>query len=707
MRQRTSGSNIPRIATGLFLVFVSAWSLTAVAATSAGNVVIEYYHPGLDHFFITSDPAEQAAVDSGAAGPFQRTGNSFAAGGPNAVCRFYGSQSPGPNSHFYTADAGECADLKRIQGVTPASQKRWNFESNDFATTSAVNGACAAGLLPVYRAYNNGFTRGVDSNHRITSNFVAYQQTVAAGWKAEGVVMCAPPSASITISGLARFESVPTDPATGKLLYSNAVTKPVRGASVQVVSAVGGIVLATGTTSSTGTYSLSIPAPQPVFMRVRAEMKKTAGPGGTWDFTVRDNTQGDALYALDTATFTPTIGANTLNLLAGSGWGGAGYTGARSAGALAILDVVYDASQKVLAASPNVAFPPLQLMWSVNNRPTGGDRAAGLIGTSHFSSSTSAGRRIYILGAADSDTDEYDRPVVAHEFGHYLQEAFARDDSIGGSHSGGDLLDMRVAFSEGWGNAWAGMALNTQYYTDSSGVGQGSGFRVDLAARPASKNGWYNERSVQYLMYQWHANPAIGFTPIFNVLASMPVTLPAIGAVSSIHSFAHYLKLQVPGQIAAINSLLNLEQITVTNALGTGETNSGGNADALPVYRAHSAPLGQTQNYCLNDDSSALGGYEPNKLGANLFIRFTLAASGTRSINVVSTNAVAADPDFTLYRTDGAKIDFEASGGVSESTGNISLAAGTHLIVLEDYALTRGEDSADNNGRRCFNVTIN
>jgi hypothetical protein len=59
-----------------------------------------------------------------------------------------------------------------------------------------VNDACPSGLVPVYRAYNNGFARGIDSNHRITSNFAAYQQTVAAGWIGEGIVMCAPPNSA-------------------------------------------------------------------------------------------------------------------------------------------------------------------------------------------------------------------------------------------------------------------------------------------------------------------------------------------------------------------------------------------------------------------------------------------------------------------------------------------------------------------------------
>jgi len=164
---------------------------------NAQAAVIEFYNPDLNNYFITADPVEQAFVDTGAVGRWQRTGNSFATGGPNQVCRFGGNGNInpatgtfyGPNSHFYTADAAECAGLKAL--YTPTA-KSWKFESNDFLTTPAVNGTCATGLVPVYRAYNNGFARGIDSNHRITSNYAAYQQTVAAGSIGEGVVMCAP-----------------------------------------------------------------------------------------------------------------------------------------------------------------------------------------------------------------------------------------------------------------------------------------------------------------------------------------------------------------------------------------------------------------------------------------------------------------------------------------------------------------------------------
>lgn len=163
-------------------------------AVSARSNVVEFHNTVLDHYFVTANASEQAAIDAGSAGPgWERTGGAFLSGGPTQVCRFYGSPNIGPNSHFYTADPAECGSLKQIEKNTPSPPlQRWNFESLEFTTTPAVNRSCASGFVPVYRAYNNGFARGIDSNHRITSSKAAIAELVAKGWIDEGIVMCAP-----------------------------------------------------------------------------------------------------------------------------------------------------------------------------------------------------------------------------------------------------------------------------------------------------------------------------------------------------------------------------------------------------------------------------------------------------------------------------------------------------------------------------------
>jgi predicted lipoprotein with Yx(FWY)xxD motif len=189
----TSDGSGGAIITWMDLRIGQNWDIYAQRIDAAGLPVVEFYNTNLDHYFITADTNEAAGIDGGSAGPgWIRTGNSFKSGGSTAVCRFYGSQIPGPNSHFYTASASECDGLKQLQAITPGTQKRWNFESLDFISTPPTDGACPTGTVPVYRAYNNGFARGVDSNHRISSATAAIQDVVMRGWIDEGIVMCAP-----------------------------------------------------------------------------------------------------------------------------------------------------------------------------------------------------------------------------------------------------------------------------------------------------------------------------------------------------------------------------------------------------------------------------------------------------------------------------------------------------------------------------------
>ena len=155
--------------------------------------VVEFYNAALNHYFITADPNEAAAIDAGGAGPgWTRTGQTFKSGGPSRVCRFYGSpdinpatgQRRGPNSHFYTIETAECVAVKADAG--------WRFESYDFNGWPLANGACPAGTVAIKRAYNGRFAQN-DSNHRYTTSDTVYQQMVAQGWSGEGTVFCAVP----------------------------------------------------------------------------------------------------------------------------------------------------------------------------------------------------------------------------------------------------------------------------------------------------------------------------------------------------------------------------------------------------------------------------------------------------------------------------------------------------------------------------------
>ncbi len=125
------------------------------------EAVIEYYHAGLDQYFITADRSDISLLDSTPAAGLSRTGEWFRAGGSTPVCRFYGSVSPGPNTHFYTVIASECDLLRQLAATTPATQPKLNFEKFDFHSTPPnADGSCPSGTVPVYRAYNEGHLRG-------------------------------------------------------------------------------------------------------------------------------------------------------------------------------------------------------------------------------------------------------------------------------------------------------------------------------------------------------------------------------------------------------------------------------------------------------------------------------------------------------------------------------------------------------------------
>lgn len=164
--------------------------------------VIEFYNTALDHYFITAVESEVTAIEQGAAGDgWVRTGEKFLAWSLGAsadatnVCRFYGSISPGPNSHFYSVSPQECRFQMDLQELVPHHRPRWNFEGYAFSIlppASVGERSCPESSVPVYRAYNNGYKKGEDSNHRYMTNLGLMDEMVAKGWVDEGVVFCSP-----------------------------------------------------------------------------------------------------------------------------------------------------------------------------------------------------------------------------------------------------------------------------------------------------------------------------------------------------------------------------------------------------------------------------------------------------------------------------------------------------------------------------------
>jgi hypothetical protein len=514
--------------------------------------------------------------------------------------------------------------------------------------------------------------------------------------------------ASTAVSGKVTFDLVPlvvTD--TGpQLNYAATARQPARSAVVESIDCSNGQMLATTSTNATGDYTLVVPSNRSVFIRALAKMNSIGANAAP--FTVVDNTSSGAQWATDGAVFgSGTIAALTQNLNAGSGWTGTAYDNTqRAAGPFAILDTAYQAAQKVIASDAAVAFPALEFNWSPNNIAFSGDRALGQIGVSFFTFGDSSGvatRQIYVLGFANNDTDEYDRHVVAHEFGHYLQSAFSRDDSVGGTHRQSDRLDMRVAFSEGWGNAWSGIALANPVYADTNGRNQIGGFSFNVSQDDSTNPGWFKEASVQKVLWDFSNSPTIGIAPVWNALKN---GLTRSAALVGIHSFAYALATDNSAVVPTIRTILGGQNIALpSSGYGDGEANFGSPTltNVNPIYLNYPALGGTLPDICVDNTSDPLR--HGNKAGEFRYVRFTLAQTGTRTIRVTQTNGAASDPDFVLYNRLGVFLQANGDARGAE-TITASLPAGDYVLALTDYNQYLPASGSSVNTTSCFTLTV-
>jgi hypothetical protein len=438
------------------------------------------------------------------------------------------------------------------------------------------------------------------------------------------------------------------------------------------------LILATTNSDNLGNYSFSVENNKLVKVRVKAQLLHTQSP--VWNFKVTDNTDGNSLYVMDGSLVAASNATAVRNLHAASGWTGTGYTQTRVAAPFAILDSVLLGVEKVMAAGNDIDFPSLELRWSPKNKAADGDLELGEIGTSFYS-----GSAIYILGDENNDTDEYDRHVILHEWGHYLESDFSRSDSVGGDHVYGDKLDMRVAMSEGFANAFSAMMLDDPNYRDASGLQQADGFTNNVSRKNHTVRGWYSEASVQSVLYNFYTSnngkAARDFTDIFKTLNSTGYANNT--AMTSIYVFADTLRNLVPTQITNFNTLLLEQNIETTDAFGVDESNSGGYTGSLPIYKP--LPLNNSPvNVC---STNRFGAY--NKLAVAQFLLLEVASSGTYQISVQEgiDDSGDSDPDVYLYRR-GNLLDFAEGTQIDQESLSRFLSVGTYVLeIVDDRAM--------------------
>jgi len=503
----------------------------------------------------------------------------------------------------------------------------------------------------------------------------------------------------VNVSGTATFDLVPHDPFTGALDFAAATREPIRGATVQVIDSAGRL-RTTGVTGEDGGYSLQAPSGASVRVRVLAERRRAGAPG--WSTRIVDNTTaGSPTYALETSLFTTGSTDLTRDVHAASGWSGFAYTAPRVAAPFALLDSVREAEALVLSVQPTTVFPELTLAWSVLNTPSATFQpSTGRVLTTFYD--RDFGRRIWVLGDADVDTDEYDRDVIIHEWSHFYEEQFSRVDSPGGRHSRSARHDARVAFSEGWGNAFAVMAQDDPVYEDTARPGSSSSIFRFIVGTPSPVPGWYSEVSVERVLWNLYDTDntgvdtlALGYGPIDGVRRD---ALRTTRALTTIYPFIDALKDLRPADAAAIDALVEAEDIVSAgqDIWGSLETNDAGRDNVLPLYAVLTVD-GPAVNVC-SVATSTIDVF--NRIGNRRFLRFTVGSPGTFELR--AQGGIGSDPDLVAW--DGG-VDVTAESRIDgvESL-ELDLPAGVHVLEVYDYRNIQ-PGPTDVPGTYCFDVT--
>jgi len=495
----------------------------------------------------------------------------------------------------------------------------------------------------------------------------------------------------IKISGTITYDRVPVKQGDYGLIsldYNNIQRDTGKNLYIKVIDE-NGLLLYTTSSNSKGKYTVYVPENTPVKIRVYTRMYKK----DLWDVSVVDNTNMKATYVMEGSLVDSGTTSSIRNLHASSGWDGQAYSGARNAAPFAILDSINTVMQKVITAKPNLIFPQLTVNWSVNNVAAGGDRSIGQIVTSNYDGENN----LWILGDANSDTDEYDDHIIIHEWGHFFEDKFSRSDSIGGPHSSGDSLDIRVAFGEGWGNALSAIATDNPIYFDTSGYAQSSGWAMNIESAQPENPGWFSEASVQRILYDLYDknrdgsdNLDLGFKPIFNAMVSKERNTPAF---TSIFSFIHALKSENSSNSYKIDQVVASEQIaSISDAYGKYRSNSAGGSYTTPIYR--DLKVGKWITQC---NQNQYGVY--NKLGNRTFIKVKIDKTGFYTFDAQPYGGAYGDPDIVIYK---AKYPLESMGmspleGSSSDSLAITLTAGNYLVEVYDASFNNS----------CFIVKLN
>ncbi len=594
------------------------------------------------------------------------------------------------------ADAG--ADQATLSGATVRLSGARSSDAGGFIAAYAwtQTGGPSVSLGGANSATASFVAPNVATDTTLTFRLIVTDDAGAASAPDTVAVLVRPaPQGTVPLAGLVTFARIPS--TQQGLAYTQMRQDPARGITIIALNAGSLTEIARGQTGASGEYTLAVPPSTSLVIRAIAEMVRSAA-APTWRFEVKDASAAAATYTYSSAAANSGGSGAVLDVAIPSGWDPATrvVNGPRDAAPFAVLDTVYQATQFLLSTAPTLNFAPLTIDWSPANTAVDG---------THYSNGVN-GPRITLAGEAHIDTDEYDPDIIAHEFGHYVEDTFSRSDSIGGPHSVGDRLDPRVAFGEGYGYAFAAMVTGDSIITDSFGQFQALAGVFDVD-RDESVRGWYSESSVWAILWDLFDSTrdtagddmALGFAPLWQVLTGPQRSTEA---VTSIFPFITALKLLRPADAPAIDVLVAGQQIqsSTINDFGSTETNSAGSPDVLPIFTPITVDGGTVLVRSIGGGLPAFG--SPNKLSNHRFLRLDVATP--RTVRIVATAPSPRGADVIVYRR-GVEIDRGEVAGDEDFTVALP-EAGAYVLDVYDCVNTGCTSAPTAPTRIDINVTI-
>ena len=439
-----------------------------------------------------------------------------------------------------------------------------------------------------------------------------------------------------------------------------------------------------------------VPANTNARVEVLSELQET-DPNLNWLTRVTASDMS-GVYILQGELINSGLQNQIRNLHADSGWTGFNYGNERASAPFAILDSIYLIYEKFMQENISLTMPELEIRWSPDS-----------------DGSFYNGDFIQISGLENIDTDEFDQHVVLHEWWHYYENEISRAESTGGPHTLVALLNPRIAYSEGTGNAWSGFILDDPIYRDISGPSQSGGFSFNMETNPfIATRGFYIENSIQEIVYDILDDNNEG---VDNVTIPLQTMLEAWQSdsylnqesLTTIYSLRQILEEFSPTTVAAINALYDEEVIEGTGFFGDGETNGRGLDFSLPVY--HSLTVGAAPIEICSDNFAG----EFNRLENRQLVRFEVDDFGfyettvIRGPNNTNWNAdIESDPEVVIS-SEGRVIDVGFTVFNNLEVLRVLLSPGVYVIDVFDFFnidLDIEDNGADTGGLTCFNISV-